>query len=164
MCTPRRDRDKFRKFESECAKRVKKKQKEELTKKIRGSLDKFFPTSNHVETTMMENNFEIYETLTNDNIEGCLNFGGEKIGRFKLGPSIQDDGSKRKFSTKLYYHNLINGEQINRFWLIYSKLEDCALCYCCKLFSTHAYYEKETSLSSKGTNYWRYLSEKLKTH
>jgi len=92
----------------------------------------------------------------------------------KLGPSrvinhnfpitVQDDGSKRKFSTKLYYRNLINGEQINRFWLIYSKLEDCVLCYCCKLFSTHVNYEKETSLSSKGTNDWRHLSEKLKTH
>lgn len=27
----------------------------------------------------MENNFETYETLTNDNIVGCLNFSGEKV-------------------------------------------------------------------------------------
>lgn len=77
--------------------------------------------------------------------------------------TVQDDGSKRKFLTKLYYHrNLINGEQINKFWLIYSKLEECVLCYCCKLFSNHANFEKETSLISKGTNDWRHLSEKRK--
>ncbi|KAL4131234.1 hypothetical protein QTP88_008575 [Uroleucon formosanum] len=224
-----RDRDKFRKFESGFAKREKKNQREEFTKNIRGSLEKFLPNSKKVDTikinekshiekntleNSMENNFEIDETQKNDDIEECLNFDEEKVDAIdnlsfenhrledtipistnsdkltddllnenklhllkdhanwpivmnnkikyeivKLGLSrvinhnfpitVQDDGSKRKFSTKLYYRNLINGEQINRFWLIYSKLEDCVLCYCCKLFSTHVNYEKETSLSSK---------------
>jgi len=74
----------------------KKKQKEELAKKISGSLEKFLPTYNKVDTTKinekshfsiekntlentMENNFEIDEALKNDHIEECLNFGEEKV-------------------------------------------------------------------------------------
>jgi hypothetical protein len=64
---------------------------------MRGSLEKFLPTSNKVDTTninekshdvsiekntlenSMKNNFEIDETLKYNDIEECLNFGEEKV-------------------------------------------------------------------------------------
>jgi len=95
----------------------KKKQKEEWAKKIRRSLEKCLPTSNKVDTikinekNTLENNFKIDETLKNDDIEECLNFGEGKVdatNNFSLENHRSED--KIPISTKI---NKLTDDRLN---------------------------------------------------
>jgi len=59
----------------------------------------------------------------------------------------------------IYTHSLSNGEVINRYWIIYSKKNDCVYCFYCKLFPINA-----NGLSTTGINDWRHLSRILNKH
>ena len=66
----------------------------------------------------------------------------------------------RRFTTANYYMQMKNGERISRTWLVYSKVEDAAMCFCCHLFG-----KGDTQLSStSGFNQWKNLQAHLKYH
>jgi len=69
------------------------------------------------------------------------------------------DSEKRKFSDYYYTRSLSNGEVINRYWLIYSKKNNCVYCFYCKLFPINA-----NGLSTTGINDWWHLSRILNKH
>ncbi|CAA7022658.1 unnamed protein product [Microthlaspi erraticum] len=69
----------------------------------------------------------------------------------------------RRFSHSLYIRDLVNGEKVNRQWLVYSKSLDKAFCFCCKLFR-----DDQTNgggyLVTTGYNNWTNVSTRLKEH
>jgi len=69
------------------------------------------------------------------------------------------DSEKRKFSDYNYTRSLSNCEVINRYWLIYSKKNDCVYCFYCKLFQINA-----NGLSTTGINDWKHLLRILNKH
>ena len=56
---------------------------------------------------------------------------------------------------------LLNGERCDRRWLVYSRESNKVYCFCCKLFGTKS---SLNLLGNDGTNDWRNLGAKLKSH
>lgn len=101
------------------------------------------------------------------NIDDQIRYDIIKLGPIRLmdyefPTTLQDYGSKRKFTKNMYKRNLINGEKIDRVWLVYSISKNCVFCYSCKLFSFENPHLNH--LSTIGTNDWKHLPEKLITH
>ena len=71
------------------------------------------------------------------------------------------DDNCRHFSTSFYTRKLLNGERCDRRWLVYSKESNKVYCFCCKLFGTKS---SVNLLGNDGTNDWRNLGAKLKSH
>jgi hypothetical protein len=69
--------------------------------------------------------------------------------------------NSRHFSSTFYIQKLSNGEKHDRKWLVYSKDLDRIFCFCCKLFNSKSSINQ---LADKGTNDWKSLSAKLKSH
>ena len=67
----------------------------------------------------------------------------------------------RHFSITYHIKKIPNGEKYNRRWLVYSKDFDKVYCFCHKLFNTNS---NKSQLSNGGTNDWKNLSVKLKSH
>jgi len=74
--------------------------------------------------------------------------------------SFPKDENSRHFAHSYYLRKLPNGEKHDRRWLIYSKDLDKVYCFCCKLFNIH----NKNQFGDEGTNDWRNLSKKLKSH
>lgn len=68
----------------------------------------------------------------------------------------------RKFSSTYYQRILHNGEQLKRFWLVYSKKNDTVYCFCCRMFSSKL--SDSGVVSEFGYNDWRNLLSHLKIH
>ncbi|XP_070031553.1 uncharacterized protein [Nicotiana tomentosiformis] len=77
--------------------------------------------------------------------------------------NFPNDTFSRHFSTTHYIPKLVNGERHDRRWLVYSKYLDKVFCFCCKLFSLSS-GTCSSKLASEGSNDWRNISTKLKTH
>jgi hypothetical protein len=71
------------------------------------------------------------------------------------------DENSRHFSNAYYIRKLSNGKQHSRKWLVYSKDVDRVFCFCCKLFNSKP---NRIQLANEGTNDWKNLSAKLKSH
>ncbi|CAM5083082.1 unnamed protein product [Natator depressus] len=67
---------------------------------------------------------------------------------------------KRHFSKSHHERVLENGEKLNRHWLVYSKLTDKVICFCCKIFEKNA----KSLLVLSRYNYWHNLADALKQH
>lgn len=69
----------------------------------------------------------------------------------------------RRFSHALYTRDMVNGEKVNRQWLVYSKALDKAFCFCCKLFRD---VQKNVGgyLVTTGYNNWKHVSTRVKEH
>ncbi|XP_058742134.1 uncharacterized protein LOC131614583 [Vicia villosa] len=67
----------------------------------------------------------------------------------------------RHFSSSLYIQQLSNGEKRERRWLVYSQNLDKVFCFCCKLFNA---LPSTSKLAHEGSNDWRNISAKLKSH
>lgn len=98
------------------------------------------------------------------NIDDQIRYDIIKLGPIRLmdyefPTTLQDDGSKRKFTKNMYKRNLINGEKIDRVWLVYSISKNCVFCYSCKLFSFENPHLNH--LSTIGTNDWKHLLRNL---
>ena len=71
------------------------------------------------------------------------------------------DENSRHFSMVYYIQKLPNREKYDRKWLVYSKDLDKVYCFCCKLFNSKG---SKRQLANEGTNDWKNLSFKHKTH
>ena len=67
----------------------------------------------------------------------------------------------RHFSSTHYTRYLSNGEKTIRKWLVYSISLDKVFCFCCKLFKQE---ENTFQLANEGTNDWKNISYRLKSH
>ncbi|XP_055308842.1 zinc finger MYM-type protein 1-like [Sitodiplosis mosellana] len=68
----------------------------------------------------------------------------------------------RSFSESYYTKKMLNGDTVNREWLIYSKGLDSVHCFCCRLFQQN---QVDTGFASiNGTKDWRHLSTRIKEH
>ena len=85
----------------------------------------------------------------------------------KRGPSkvkvnnFPKDSENRHFSSTHYTRYLSNGEKTIRKWLVYSISLDKVFCFCCKLFKQE---ENTFQLANEGTNDWKNISYRLKSH
>lgn len=71
------------------------------------------------------------------------------------------DHNKRKFSNIHYKRRLVNGEYLNRLWLLYSRSKNAVFCFCCMFFSKTA---SRSTLSTIGVNDWKNISAILGSH
>jgi hypothetical protein len=71
------------------------------------------------------------------------------------------DAYARCFCSSLYLQHMSNGEKHERRWLVYSQNLDKVYCFCCKLFKT---LPSTSKLAHEGSNDWRNISAKLKSH
>jgi hypothetical protein len=71
------------------------------------------------------------------------------------------DAYARRFCSSLYLQHMSNGEKHERRWLVYSQNLDKVFCFCCKLFKT---LPSTSKLAHEGSNDWRNISAKLKSH
>uniref|UniRef100_A0A3Q1FCV8 TTF-type domain-containing protein n=1 Tax=Acanthochromis polyacanthus TaxID=80966 RepID=A0A3Q1FCV8_9TELE len=82
-------------------------------------------------------------------------------GPLQLSPSTtfpkSPDG--RSFHHHYTFTHLINGEKIQRSWLVYSPKNNAVYCFCCKVFSS-----KTTKLISDGLKDWVNVGVVLKHH
>ena len=85
----------------------------------------------------------------------------------KRGPSkvkvdnFPKDSENRHFSSTHYTRYLSNGEKTIRKWLVYSISLDKVFYCCCKLFKQE---ENTFQLANEGTNDWKNISYRLKSH
>ena len=85
----------------------------------------------------------------------------------KRGPSkvkvdnFPKDSKNRHFSSTYYTSYLSNDEKTIRKWLVYSISLDKVFCFCCKLFKQE---ENTFQLANEGTNDWKNISYRLKSH
>ncbi|XP_020667850.3 zinc finger MYM-type protein 1 [Pogona vitticeps] len=74
--------------------------------------------------------------------------------------SFPKDSVKRSFHRMYYWRELPNGDKLERPWLMYSKTQNAAYCFCCKLFQPNTL----SALCSNGTKDWRNLARNLASH
>nr|XP_008106743.1 PREDICTED: zinc finger MYM-type protein 1 [Anolis carolinensis]XP_008106744.1 PREDICTED: zinc finger MYM-type protein 1 [Anolis carolinensis]XP_008106745.1 PREDICTED: zinc finger MYM-type protein 1 [Anolis carolinensis] len=74
--------------------------------------------------------------------------------------SFPKDSVKRSFHRMYYWRELPNGDKLERPWLMYSKTQNAAFCFCCKLFQPNTLF----ALCSNGTKDWRNLARNLSSH
>lgn len=66
----------------------------------------------------------------------------------------------RSFSSFYYTKQMSIGEEIQREWLVYSKMLDSVHCFCCRIFAPTVV----GIASAKGVNDWRHLTDRIKHH
>lgn len=71
--------------------------------------------------------------------------------------------SGRHFSNTYFIKTLINGEEQDRRWLVYSEAKDAVYCFACRLFSVRPTTNSALG-SNEGMSDWKHLSEALKSH
>lgn len=69
------------------------------------------------------------------------------------------NANNRRFSPSFYTRKLLNGELVNRRWLVYSKSKDCVFCLCCKLFS-----DSNNKFSKNCFKDWKNISTLIREH
>ncbi|XP_077298593.1 zinc finger MYM-type protein 1-like [Arctopsyche grandis] len=67
----------------------------------------------------------------------------------------------RHFSSLHYRYQLLNGEKVERKWLVYSKFKNAVYCFCCKLFCKEKFGKQ---WPSEGFFDWKNISQALITH
>jgi hypothetical protein len=78
-----------------------------------------------------------------------------------IGYTYPSDEENRRFSNVHFQKVTKNGEKFDRKWLIYSKSQNKAYCFCCKLYSTK---NDLSSWAYNGTADWKHISQKIKYH
>lgn len=68
----------------------------------------------------------------------------------------------RSFSAHYYFKDLGNGKKIQRLWLSYSPKTDKVYCTTCKLFGLKD--AQKDLLAIDGTNNWKHLIDRMKSH
>nr|XP_016850957.1 PREDICTED: zinc finger MYM-type protein 1-like [Anolis carolinensis] len=76
------------------------------------------------------------------------------------GINFPKDINGRKFSSYHYTRKLCNGEQVNRYWLLYSVSKNAVFCFSCKIFGN----AKSVFASSQGYSDWSNLGKLLTSH
>ncbi|GBP36942.1 Zinc finger MYM-type protein 5 [Eumeta japonica] len=71
---------------------------------------------------------------------------------------VNDNG--RRFSEYHYNKILVNGEKLDRRWMIYSQTKDAVYCFPCRIFGL----ENTKIGSSEGVCDWKHLGDYLKSH
>ncbi|KAM7178698.1 uncharacterized protein RBU57_005719 [Macrochelys suwanniensis] len=66
----------------------------------------------------------------------------------------------RSFHPTHYWHEIPNGDKVERPWLMYSKTQNAAYCFCCKLFQSNV----PATVGSTGTKDWKNLAGNLACH
>jgi hypothetical protein len=174
-----------RKYASGYEKLKKKKKVEQLIESQRGALNKFvISNKQNIETSEnlideqeihqkeLEDNkntidistsivTNIYDPGQWKNIDAKLRDLLVEKGPICINIDFPKDENSRHFSSTYYIRKLSNGEQHNRKWLVYSTELDRVFCFCCKLFNSKP---NRTQLDNEGTNDWKNLSAKLRSH
>ena len=70
------------------------------------------------------------------------------------------DSTGRRFVETNYKRHLVNGETVNRVWLVYSSLINCVFCFCCKLFRPN----EKIALVTGGFHDWKNIGKCLHEH
>lgn len=70
----------------------------------------------------------------------------------------------RSFSNKHYMRTLLNGEKIDRSWLVYSRKKDKVFCFCCVLFKREKVISSPLTTSTIGYNDWKNIYSRLYEH
>uniref|UniRef100_A0A8C3S7H5 TTF-type domain-containing protein n=1 Tax=Chelydra serpentina TaxID=8475 RepID=A0A8C3S7H5_CHESE len=70
------------------------------------------------------------------------------------------DNENRSFHPTHYWREIPNADKVERPWLMYSKTQNTAYCFCCKLFQTNV----PATLGSTGTKDWKNLASNLACH
>jgi len=102
------------------------------------------------------------EYINNDLRADFVKHGTIKITNYNF-PYNDDKPYPRSFTKQYYIHSMVNGEVVDRQWLVYSKIKDRVFCFCCVLFSQG---NSESNLANikEGVNDWKHLSQKLLQH
>ncbi|CAK6983230.1 zinc finger MYM-type protein 1-like [Scomber scombrus] len=86
-----------------------------------------------------------------------------KRGPVQMELEFPQNAEGRRFTKANYFIVMKNGEKINRTWLVYSKVKDAVMCFCCRLFAEGD--ESQSQLSStNGFRNWKNLQANLKQH
>lgn len=101
------------------------------------------------------------QSLTHDMRVKIVLSKSEKIEFYESYPK---NDQNRKFSNKMFYRIMKNGEKISRNWLLYSKSRDRVYCFSCKLFSSQLKIPNPGSLTNNGTSDWKHIALKLEQH
>lgn len=88
--------------------------------------------------------------------------GSIRAGPIQIDMKFPPNESGRSFSTSYYVKRMLNGEQIKRESIVYSKKNDAVHCYCCFLFEHNPENKGFTSIN--GFNDWQNLSRTIKIH
>ncbi|CAM5083697.1 unnamed protein product [Natator depressus] len=67
------------------------------------------------------------------------------------------DNENRSFHPARYWCEIPNGDKVERPWLMYSKTQNAAYCFCCKLFQSNV----PATLGSTGRKDWKNLARNL---
>ncbi|KAM9128200.1 uncharacterized protein ACDP82_012090 [Pangshura tecta] len=70
------------------------------------------------------------------------------------------DNENRSFHPTHYWHEIPNGDEVERPWLMYSKIQNDAYCFWCKLFQSNV----PAILGTMGTKDWKNLARNLACH
>ncbi|XP_073159992.1 zinc finger MYM-type protein 1-like [Lepidochelys kempii] len=70
------------------------------------------------------------------------------------------DNENRSFHPTHYWREIPNGDRVERPWLMYSKIQNAADCFCCKLLQSNV----PATLGSTGTKDWKNLARNLACH
>ncbi|KAM7152033.1 zinc finger MYM-type protein 1-like isoform 1-T2 [Macrochelys suwanniensis] len=73
---------------------------------------------------------------------------------------LPKDNENRSFHPTHYSREIPNGDKVERPWLMYSKTQKAAYCFCCKLFQSNV----PAILGSTGTKDWKNLARNLSCH
>nr|XP_048714817.1 zinc finger MYM-type protein 1-like [Caretta caretta] len=70
------------------------------------------------------------------------------------------DNENRSSHPTHYWREIANGDKVERPWLMYSKTQNAANCFCCKVFQSVV----PATLDSTGTKDWKNLARHLSFH
>ena len=71
--------------------------------------------------------------------------------------------AERSITSAWFKRRLVNGEEVNRSWLLYSPINKAVYCFCCLLFTSSLSNSRASFELKNGLNKWR-KPEKLKSH
>ena len=91
-----------------------------------------------------------------------LSLGSERF-QHKDGPFEANDKDGRAMTKSWFKRKLLNGQEVNRSWLLYSPSRRSAYCFCCLLYSSASENSRSSFEFGQGFNNWK-KTEQLSAH